>query len=373
MKINHNKNMKKRKIKKIVSFLMPITILLIISILNMYGASFISNLYVSSFKKQIIWIILSIIVGIVIYKIDIRFFLKNAFVFYIIGCILLVLVLFIGANVNGASSWFRLGPFSFQPSEVFKFFFLIFASNLATKGDGRIKSFFKIILITFIPSILIFLEPDTGVVIMYLLIMIGVILGSNIKKRYLGLMIITGIVFLGMFFGMYFLEKDTFINIFGTSFFYRIDRLLSFKNNSSYQLNNALIGLGASGALGFGLIHPKIYVPEITTDFVFDLSILNFGYLVGITIVLLYVFILLKIYQEKINSNNAFNKCILSGIFWMMSFQVFEHILMNIGLTPITGITLPFLSYGGSSMLSYMMLLSLILKITTNNSSYTPD
>ena len=178
-----------------------------------------------------------------------------------------------------------------------------------------------------------------------------------------------GLILLGIFLGLYFLKKNLFIDIFGTSFFYRMDRLLSFKNNSSYQLTNALIGIGASGVLGMGLTSTKIYIPEAITDFVFDLTILNFGYLTGIAVVLIYTFILIMIYREIYYSKKYLYRCILSGIFWMMLFQVFEHILMNLGLTPITGITLPFLSYGGSSMLSYSMIFAVVFIIINKNMS----
>ena len=279
-------------------------------------------------------------------------------------------MLFIGKSINGASSWFKIGALSIQPSEILKCFFIVYLSiviNKHKKGDFTLL--LKILILTFIPCILIFLEPDTGVVVMYLLIMFGCILASKIKKRYLIIIMGCGLILLGIFLGLYFLKKNLFIDIFGTSFFYRMDRLLSFKNNSSYQLTNALIGIGASGVLGMGLTSTKIYIPEAITDFVFDLTILNFGYLTGIAVVLIYTFILIMIYREIYYSKKYLYRCILSGIFWMMLFQVFEHILMNLGLTPITGITLPFLSYGGSSMLSYSMIFAVVFIIINKNMS----
>ena len=354
--------MRMKKNKK--TSILPILILSILSLLNIYGSSFISTLYKGLVYKQALWIFISIIISIIIYKLDIRIFINNALLFYIIGIILLIIVLFLGSNVNGASSWFRIGPISFQPSELFKFFFLIFIAKIAQYNSLKTKK--KIVLFTLIPSILIFLEPDTGVVVMYIIMTFSILISSNIKKKYLIISLLIFIMLFISFLSIYFFKKDLFIEIFGTSFFYRIDRILTFANNDSYQLNNALIGLGAVPLFGFGLKHPKIYIPEVTTDFVFDLSILNFGYIIGIVIVIIYTFLLYKIYIKIINSKKAFNKSILSGIFGMMSFQIIEHIFMNLGITPITGITLPFLSYGGSSLLSYYMLFALILKIDNN-------
>lgn len=205
---------------------------------------------------------------------------------------------------------------------------------------------------------------------MYLLLMFGLIWASGINKKYPLVLLSAGIMFLLLFFGLYFLNGELFTKIFGVSFFYRIDRLMSFKNASSYQLNNALIGIGASGLFGFGLRHPKIYIPEATTDFVFDLTICNFGIIVGILVAFIYAILLKNIYKLLRKTEDKMDRSILAGILFMMSFQVAEHIFMNLGLTPITGITLPFLSYGGSSLISYFLLFGLIMKITTNSSSY---
>lgn len=360
--------MKKRKRHEYLLILIPIAILLILSLLNMQGASYISSLYNKNFERQALWILIGVLIMYVTYKTDLNILLKCSTLFYILGCISLLLVLFFGKNVNGANSWFKMGPVSFQPSELFKIFYILFLANIIDKDkSGGVKLLFKILFFTFIPCILIFLEPDTGVVLMYLLMMLGFLLSSKVKSKHIIISTSLGVACVGAFLLLYFLQSDAFIKIFGTSFFYRIDRLLTFKNSSSYQLNNALIGIGAAGPFGFGLTNAKIYIPEVTTDFVFALSICNFGYLMGIFIVCVYSFLLLQVFRQIDKTKKRINKCIISSIFYMMLFQVGEHILMNIGLTPITGITLPFLSYGGSSLISYFMLFGLILNITSKN------
>ncbi len=364
--------MKNKCLRKNIAFLLPLFILLSISLLDMYGASFISGLYSRNLTRQFLWIVIGFAILYTTYKIDLSFLLKWSGLFYILGVLSLILVLFFGKNINGATSWFRIGPFSFQPSELFKFFYILYLSKVIgdSRKGGAVLAI-KIILLTFVPCILIFLEPDTGVVLMYLLMMFGLLTSSKVPKKYIVLLIATGIAFIGGFFVLYFLNGDLFLKLFGTSFFYRIDRLLSFKDASSYQISNALIGIGSSGLLGMGLTSSKIYIPEATTDFVFDLTICNFGLLAGVLVILIYAVLLGLIYREIHRSKKRLHRCILSGIFYMMLFQVGEHILMNLGLTPITGITLPFLSYGGSSLISYFMLFALIMKITTNNSSYS--
>lgn len=363
--------MKTKSLKKNIVFLLPIVILLTLSLLDMYGASFISNLYSTNLMRQFLWVLIGSFVMFFIYKIDFDFLEKFSIYFYIGGLLSLVLVLFLGTNVNGATSWFRIGPFSFQPSELFKFFYILFLASVITKSKkADFKLFLKVVVLSFLPCILIFLEPDTGVVLMYLLMMTGLLLESKIPKKYFFFTIGLGGIFIVSFFALYFLKSDLFIDIFGTSFFYRIDRILGFKDASSYQIGNALIGVGSSGLFGLGLKSKKIYVPEVATDFVFDLTMMNFGFCVGIIVVFTYTFLLWQLYGEIKKTKREDYRLILSAIFFMMLFQVAEHILMNLGLTPITGITLPFLSYGGSSLLSYFMLFGLVLKITTNNSSY---
>lgn len=363
MKFAQYKNMKNRTLIKNLTFIIPIFLIIILSLLNMYGASFISSLYKTAFKRQILWVLIGIVACVLLNIIDKRFLFKKITIIYILDIILLILVLFLGINVNGASSWFKLGPISIQPSEIFKPFFIVFLANLVSNHNGKsIILLIKIIIFTFIPTILIFLEPDTGVVIMYLLIMVGAIIASPIKKWQFMLFGLAILLLLVGFLSLYFFNKDLFIKIFGTSFFYRMDRLIDYKNNSSYQLNNALIGIGSAGMFGYGLTHSKIYVPEIITDFAFDLTVMNFGYVIGIILIMLYVYLLHSIYKAYKNTNKLNDKIVLMSIFSLMLFQVFEHIFMNLGLTPITGITLPFLSYGGSSLLSYFLILSLILK-----------
>ncbi len=365
--------MKNASFRKKLSFLLPVIILLVISLLDMYGARFISNNFNSNLTRQCIWIIIGLLSLVLVNKININVLYKYSALFYWLGCLSLLLVLFFGSNINGASSWFQIGPVSIQPSELFKFFYIIHISKIIgkSKKESGIQLFIKVLLLSSLPCLLIFLEPDSGVTLMYILMMFGIIFGSKIEKKYPFALIASGVVALGLFFGLYFFNGDLFTKIFGYSFFYRIDRLLSFQNATSYQLSNALIGVGASGLFGYGLTHKKMYIPEVTTDFVFDLTICNFGLLAGILVTVLYAIILYKLYKEASKVKNQKTKCIISGVLYMMSFQVVEHIFMNLGLTPITGITLPFLSYGGSSLLSYFLLFGLIIKITTNSSSYS--
>ena len=167
------------------------------------------------------------------------------------------------------------------------------------------------------------------------------------------------IIFLGFLF-LYIFKQDLFIDLFGTSFFYRMDRLINFWNASGYQLENALIGIGSGGILGLGINSFHIYFPEAVTDFIFALILTNMGLVGGLIVLFVFLyfdFLLIKDLERVKGSKQYF----IIGFLGIFIYQQVEHIMMNLGLLPITGITLPFLSYGGSSLISYFILIGFIL------------
>ncbi len=359
--------MNNKKFKKNIGLILPIIFLNIISLINMYYAKYISSLYNGLFLKQVLWIIIGFVLMFLVYSINIKYFLKWNKIFYIIGIIFLGLVLITGTKINGSSAWFTFKNIRVQPSEIFKFFYIITLSYIATNSHKKILN---LTIMMLIPVWLIFLEPDSGVALMYIIIYFAVLFNIIKRKKYIFLLFSLFLVLGVSFISLYFLNDDLFIKLFGTSFFYRMDRLLDFKNNTSFQLSNALIGMGASGFTGLGLHSSKIYVPELTTDFSFCLTVINFGFMMGIALILVYTYILLKLFNLT-GTRNLFYKYYSTSVFILMFYQILEHIFMNLGLTPITGITLPFMSYGGSSMISFFLIYGILLKITTNNSSYS--
>ena len=164
-----------------------------------------------------------------------------------------------------------------------------------------------------------------------------------------------------------------FINLFGTNLFYRLDRLFSWSNGSGLQLENALSAIGSAGLLGHGFNKTPIYFPESGTDFIFAVYASNFGYIGVIFLISIIVYLdfnIIKLSKRKILDTD---KYIIAGIIGMLLFQQIQNISMTIGLLPITGITLPFISYGGSSLLSYMIMVAILLNISTekaNNYKY---
>lgn len=364
--------MKKKIIQEKLCICIPILIIMIISFFNMYNAKLLSPNYSNHLIKQIIWYFIGFVFFFIAKKIPIKKLFKYSFIFYILSIILLILVLIFGQEINGAKAWFTFKYFSLQPSEITKLSLALFlsqfiATSSISKKSDELKILLKIFITTFIPSILIFLEPDTGAIIIYLLISTSILLASKISKKWFIPLMIIGCIFLILFFYFYFTNQEILIKLLGTSFFYRVERLLSFTQGDSLQLENALVAIGSSSWLGSGLGHVSIYIPEAPTDFIVAFTISNFGYLSIIVILLCYFIIDILLIKEFFKTQ-GYKKFFIISFISMFFFQQFENILMNIGLMPIIGIPLPFLSYGGTTILIYFIFLGIILNTNKKES-----
>jgi len=325
-------------------------------------------------KRQLIWYLIGFILIIVIMKIKNDFFVKYSWILYIIGVVFLGLLLIFGSKVNGAKCWFSIpGIGTFQPSEFMKIILILTLGNMINKFNDKhpnptcfdeFKFIVCVLFVVFIPSILTFLQPDTGVVLIYLLITFVMLFISGIRLRWFVIAFIVLGLAVGSVIFIYFYSQDLFIKVFGTSFFLRVDRLLDWSSSSGYQLENGLAAIGSGGLFGYGLNNTPIYFPEPQTDFIFAVYASNFGFIGSLFLLCLIAYFDIKLICLAIKTNNSINKYIISGIIGMLIYQQVQNIGMTIGLLPITGITLPFISYGGSSLLSYMLMLGFIFNIS---------
>lgn len=359
----------KQKIKIII----PIILFAVISIITIYSSqTLLSSNFNNLYIKQIIWYLIGFLIMIILSRKKNLFNDAGINILYIIGNLSLLLVLFFGTEANGARCWFSIpGIGSVQPSEFMKIFLILILAKEINKhnNDSYQRTFkaelyiiIKCFILTLIPTILTFLEPDTGIVFIYFIIMFTILFVFGIRYRWFfsGIIIISFII--GLFLYLFFLKQDLFINIFGTDFFYRMDRLMDWSNGAGMQLTNALASSGSAGLFGYGVNNNPIYFPEPQTDFIFSVFSTNFGFCGAILLIILIIYFDCQIIKVGINSKKQ-NKYIISGVISMIIFQQIQNIGMNVGLLPITGITLPFISYGGSSLISYMIILGLILNI----------
>ena len=233
------------------------------------------------------------------------------------------------------------------------------------------KFLIKIIIIVSIPSILTFIEPDTGAVMMYLIITIVMLFIGGIRKRWFLLLFLLIATVLGGGAIIYITNQDLFTNIFGSTLFYRIDRIVNWSNESGLQLTKSLTAIGSAGILGHGFNHTPIYFPEMQTDFIFAVIASNFGLLGASLLIILIIFFDINIINTANKTTDITDKYAIAGILAILLFQQIQNISMTIGLLPIMGITLPFISYGGSSLLSYMLLVGIIFNVSNESLRFT--
>ena len=363
---------KKNKID--LTIVIPVILFAIISITTIYSAMTYSSSDLGNIAlKQGIWYLVGVVVIIILFKLKNDYLYRNAWVFYIICNILLLSLLLFAPEINNSKCWFVI-PYvgSFQPSEFTKISLMLLLSVVIsnfreTTDHPSVKEEFifilKTLIIVLIPSILTFLEPDTGSVMIYFIIYFCMMFTSGIRLRWFVIGgSIVGVI-LSLVLGCYFLNEDLFVNIFGTDLYYRFDRILDWQNGSGLQLENALAAIGSAGVFGHGFNETPIYFPESGTDFIFAVYASNFGLLGAIVLIAIIIFFdtrLINMATKRIASRDKF---VLAGIIGMLVFQQVQNIGMTLGLLPITGITLPFISYGGSSLLSYLILVGIILNI----------
>lgn len=358
--------------KKKYEVLIPLCIIMffIISITSIYSSeSILPNYYNNLHIKQLIWYSIGFIIFILILFIKNERILRYSGIIYITSIILLIIVLIIGDKVNNTKGWITLGSLNFQPSEFAKIGLILYVSKIL--NDFRFKEditykkelflILRITLLTLIPSILVFIEPDTGAVISYFIILITLIAFSDIRIRWPIILTILSILFIILIFIFYIKFPNDFIKIFGNSIYYRIFRIIDWKNSSGIQLENSLIAIGTSKLYGMGISNLPVYFPEPYTDFVFSVYTNTFGLLGSIVLIILILIFDLRILNICNKTSKTINKYIIIGFLISFLYLQIQNISMTVGILPITGVTLPFISYGGSSLLVSFIMCSMII------------
>lgn len=358
--------MKKNFFKNLEWGILISTILLIaIGIVALYSAS--QNTEFDELKKQVIWLLISIPVVIIIVSIDYESIVKISNIGYGIIMILLILVLFT-TPVNGATSWFELGPFSFQPSEFAKIFVTILMAKGITivqaKNRKDISKPLKlglVLLIVAIPVLLIVKQPDYGTALAFLFATVFMLFAAGINKKYIIISIIAIVVIVPLL----------YVFVLPAHAKTRIDVFLnpnSDPRGAGYNVIQSKLAIGAGQLFGMGItkgnqtqlgfLYPK------TTDFIFSVIGEEMGFAICATIILLYIVLITKAINIAKTARDDLGSYIAIGITGIFVFHMVENIGMTMGLLPITGVPLPFVSYGGSSLLTNCILVGLLLNIS---------
>lgn len=341
--------------------MMWVELLLFIGIIVLFSASRGVLVKESIFLKQCLWLVISIIVCAFIKKFDYRDFQQIAPVLYFVIVLLLIGVLLVGGS--GASRWIKLGIFNFQPSEFAKLITVItLAAYLAEKDIRRLPVFVVSLFIVGIPFLLVLKQPNLGTAFIFIVIFFGIIYQAGATKKQMITLFLMG-VFSSPF--MWFLMKP-----------YQRERVITFLNPMSdplgkgYNLIQSIITIGSGGLWGKGFLRGTqtklAFLPEYHTDFIFCAFAEEFGF-IGVMVLLGIYFMFLKSIADIIYyTRDRFARLMATGIFVIFITHVVINIGMTMGLFPVVGIPLPFISYGGSSLMVSLIAVVILSNISEN-------
>jgi rod shape determining protein RodA len=316
-------------------------------------------------KRHLIYLAAAFLVFVAMLFFDYRHLRGISPVIYGAAVLLLVLVLTpLGRTVSGAQRWISLPFFQVQPSELAKIAVLLTVAALLSdeRPEASVDSRIPIALgLVGLPAALIFVQPDLGTLLVMPAILFAILLVAGVKVRWLLMIMLSGLVAFVLILNLG-LIRD-----------YQLARLTAFMDPKSdpkragYNLEQSKIAIGSGGVTGKGLLRGSQtnldYVPEQHTDFIFTVIAEEKGFVGGIVVVGLFTFVLWRVLRIGMMAKDQFGTLIASGVAGMLSFQVFVNIGMTLGIMPITGIPLPFVSYGGTSLIASYAALGLVMNV----------
>ena len=358
-------NFGKSKLLRHVDFSIPVLALLLsgVGLLMIYSATkkpfeIVAKSEILYVQKQAIFLLLGVVGMLIVATIGHKRLQRLAPLIYLVILGLLFSVLFLGVEKKGTKGWYELGIYQFQPSEYCKIGIVVVLAFLLS-GDETIskKRLVATLIAAALPIVAILAQPDLGTILVYGAITAGMVVAAGIQGRYLlilFLILLTGVIAV--------FESETLED-------YQVSRLLVFVNDdestaASYNLEQAQIAIGNGGITGSGLFegtqNKSDLVPEQQTDFIFTVIAEETGFLGSIFVLTLIGLLLLRIWRIGRLAEDTFGLLISVGIFCMILFQTFQSVGMSTGIMPITGIPLPLISYGGSSVVATFLGLGLV-------------
>jgi len=345
------------------NLLLPFFMLIVVSMINLYSAAMTAHGVSPLFYRQILWFGIGIIAMFLFAYMDYRMWKKISFILYIITLLLILLTIVKGRSAYGAQRWLSLGFFSFQPSEIAKFSILLMLANYFDdhwyENGHSIKSLIIPLLYIMIPFILIIKQPDLGTAIIVLLIGASIILFAGIRLKTFLLLVLAFVIILPL--GWHFMKG------------YQKARLVAFVDpykdplGSGYHLLQSRIAVGSGKLFGVGYLKGTQshlnFLPESHTDFIFSVLAEEWGFAGSIFVILLFTFIIIEGFNISRYAKDRFGVILAFGITVSIFIQFFINIGMSTGILPVVGITLPFMSYGGTSVLIFMMELGILMSI----------
>lgn len=368
--------------------ILSVFLLAIISVLTIYSTTVLqTGGGIGATIMQLVWYCIGIIAAAIVMHFDSEQLWKVAPIAYGAGILLLFLVLiFYDRNtyaLQGAKSWFRFGGVTFQPSEVMKVAFIIMLARVITEHNMQIDDrtektdmnlLLKIAMWSAPPLLLVILQNDLGTTLVFLAIIIGMTFLSGVSWKILLPLFgtIGAIGSLLIYLVVY--NRDVLLNFgFQNYQFARIDSWLDPFGDSTgdaYQLAQSMKAIGSGKLFGKGLGVSEVYVPVRVSDMIFSTIGENFGFIGGCFLVFIYFLLIYQMIRICFDTKNEFYAYMATGVIMMILFHVLENIGMTIGLLPITGIPLPFISQGGSALLGNMLGIGLVMSMRYHYRSY---
>ncbi|SCT50566.1 FtsW/RodA/SpoVE family cell cycle protein [Staphylococcus caeli] len=381
-------------VRRIDWILIGILVLLAIVSVTIINSAMGGGQYSANFSiRQILYYILGGIIALLIMLVSPKKLMKYTYSLYFILCMGLFILIIIPETpitpiINGAKSWYKFGPISVQPSEFMKIVLILALAKLISRHnqftfnkslETDFKLLFKIIGISIIPMALILLQNDLGTTLVICAIIVGVMIVSGISWKILAPLFIAAIVFASTIILSIIYSPSLIENTLGIKT-YQLGRINSwldpytYSNGDGYHLTESLKAIGSGQLFGKGFNHGEVYIPENHTDFIFSVIGEEFGFIGSVVIILIFLALIFHLVRLATTSELPFSKLFIIGYASLILFHVLQNVGMTIQLLPITGIPLPFISYGGSSLWSLMCGIGVLLSITYHQSKqYSPD
>lgn len=359
--------MRKRELKNIEWSIAIIAILLcIIGLVALFSAT--QEAELDEFNKQCIWLGISLVIGIIVMLIDYQSLVKLSPILYGIFILLLIAVFFT-TPVNGARSWFNIGFFSLQPGEFDKIVVILFLAYTITKIQARDKreinkplKLLLILAILAVPVLLIIKQPDYGTAAAFIAAIVFMLITAGIDKKYILSAVILIIIAVPIMYNFILPEHAK----------QRIDIFLNPESDprgAGYNIIQSKLAIGAGGLTGMGLLKGNQtqlgFLYPKTTDFIYAVIGEEMGFIVACSVIILYVVLITKCLYVAKTAKDETGSLIASGITGIFVFHMIENIGMVMGLLPITGVPLPFISYGGSSLITNFICIAILLNISS--------
>ncbi|MFJ7726614.1 FtsW/RodA/SpoVE family cell cycle protein [Neobacillus sp. NPDC097160] len=366
------------------SIMLILMVFFITSIVFIYSSQQTGQYGAQNFAlKQGINYFIGFILLLLVAKLDVEQLERLAWPTYISLFILIILLRFspnsIAPMILGAKRWFSIPVLgSIQPSEFFKIALIILVARVNSKHNTiyfkrTLKTDLllvgKILLITIPPSLFVYQQPDTGMVFLYLIAIGSMLYLSGLNRKLVAVFVLVPLLVAGLLVYFYLHQPDIIYNqLIPLLKPHQQERIIGWldpagNSNQAYQSKKSILAVGSGELVGKGIMKGKVYIPEKHTDFIFATVAEEGGFLFASFIVLLFMFLIFRIIRTGHKSQTPFGMYICAGITLSLSVQIFQNIGMVVGLMPVKGISLPFLTYGGSSLFSNMILMGIILSI----------